>query len=371
MKIKGFNLNPRKVNRIKKRLRNLPKGSNLYKYVRNKSAFLYLSAIKSTRVVYPSSVVLEVTNHCNLKCITCPLQYDSGQAMDKGLINVDSMLKIVDEVAPYVDNIGLTGMGETLINKNLEKVLKYIKAKKMGIQTSISTNAHLPTTYDYLKRILPYLDQLQVSIDGIGAVYNEVRVEGNFDFFVENVRKIKPICDEFDVPILFNFTIVKENFHQMPEILKLAEDLGVQYVNMNPINITAVSRYDISYYDFFTSDEYVAVLNKTIEVSKKIDNVTLSLYDYKSENGFKKCIYPWMHNYVTWDGYLIPCCARPFPKELNYGNVFKDGLLNCLNNEQFREVRRMWYNNETPKFCEDCIVCVLKPITTELDVAVA
>lgn len=371
MKIKGLNINSRKLKRIRKRLMKLPSGQGLYKYLSNKILFFYLTLIKSTKVAYPSSIILEVTNHCNLKCITCPLQYDSGKEMDKGLINIEKMFKVIDEISPYVDNIGLTGLGETLINKNLVEILHYIKSKGRGIQTSISTNAHVPKGDDYLLKLIPFLDQLQISIDGMDDVYNTVRVDGNYSFFKENVAKYKIICDLYNVPILFNFTIVKENYHQMPEILTLADELGVQYVNINPINISAVSNLDKSYYDFFTSEPYVEVLKSTILKSKNLKNVTLSLYDFKTKNGFNKCIYPWIHNYVSWDGFLVPCCARPFPKELNFGNVFEKGLLNCLNTKEFRELRTMWFKNETPNFCKDCIVCELEPLDITAKVAVA
>lgn len=371
MKIKGFNINPRKLNRIRKRLNKLPNGTDFFKYLWNKIVFIYLTFIRSTKVAYPSSIVLEVTNHCNLKCMTCPLQYDSGKEMDKGVINKKQIFKIIDEIAPYVDNIGLTGLGETLIHKNLVEILQYIKAKNQGIQTSISTNAHVPKTNDYLLKIIPYLDQLQISIDGIGSVYNQVRVDGNYDFFKENVIKYKSICDLYNVPILFNFTIVKENYHQMPEILDLANELGVQYVNMNPINVTAVSALDKTYYKLFSSESYIDILELTISKSKKLKKVHFSIYDYKTKNGFNKCIYPWIHNYVSWDGFLVPCCARPFPKELHFGNVFEGGLLNCLNTKEFRKIRKMWFKNETPNFCKDCSICELEPINIKHKVALS
>ncbi len=52
---------------------------------------------------------LRVTNHCNLGCITCPREYDYGKAMDKGTIQFEKMMKVIDEVAPYVDSIGPNG----------------------------------------------------------------------------------------------------------------------------------------------------------------------------------------------------------------------------------------------------------------------
>lgn len=369
MKIKGFNFNIRKLRRLEKRLKSLSFGKDTYRYVNNKLLFVYLTLIKSTKVAYPPSVILEVTNHCNLKCTTCPLQYDLGKNMDKGLIDEIKILKVIDEIAPYVDNIGLTGLGETLIHQNLEKILKYIKAKNIGIQISISTNAHVPKSNDYLKRIIPYLDQLQISIDGVNEIYNKVRVKGDYSFFKSNVIEYKKICDSHSVPIMFNFTIMEDNYLQMPDILDLADELGIQYVNMNPMNITSVSGSDKSHYDLFTSKPYIEVLEETIKKSKVLKGVEFSVYDYKSKNGFKKCIYPWMHNYVSWDGYLVPCCARPFPKELQFGNVFENGLLASLNSKKFREVRSLWFKDETPEFCEDCSICAIEPIHTKYDVA--
>lgn len=369
MRIKSQYLNPRKLKRIKRRLKQLPTGFDFFKYSANKLKYMYLTAIKSTKMAYPHSIIIEVTNHCNLKCTTCPLQYDFGKAMDKGLINKNDIYGIIDEVYPYVDNISLTGLGETLINKNLVDILSYIKTKNKGVQTSISTNAHLPKSTEYLKKIIPYLDQLQISIDGVNDVYNNIRIDGDFSFFKETVIQYKSICESYDVPILFNFVIVKENYHQMPDILDLADELGIQYVNMNPLNITSVTNQDISYYDFFRSPNYLEVLNETILKSKTIDNVEFSIYDYKSKNGFKKCIYPWIHNYVTWDGFMVPCCARPFPKEIHYGNVFENGFLTCLNSDGFRSLRSMWFKNETPDFCVECIKCELKPISLDVKVA--
>jgi MoaA/NifB/PqqE/SkfB family radical SAM enzyme len=55
--------------------------------------------------------MFEVTNHCNLGCITCPREYAFGHAMAKGSIDLDKMKKVIDEVAPYIDSIGLTGIG--------------------------------------------------------------------------------------------------------------------------------------------------------------------------------------------------------------------------------------------------------------------
>src|SRR5581483_6051907 len=98
----SYKLNKRRLKKIINRLRNLPGGINFFKYSFNKIHGAFLKATKSTKVPFPSSIMLEVTNHCNLACITCPREYAFGQEMDKGTIDAAHMYKVIDEVAPYI-----------------------------------------------------------------------------------------------------------------------------------------------------------------------------------------------------------------------------------------------------------------------------
>jgi radical SAM protein with 4Fe4S-binding SPASM domain len=66
---------------------------------------------------------------------------------------------------------------------------------------------------------------------------------------------------------------------------------------------------------------------------------------------------------------MTPCCAKPFPKELNFGNVFETSLMESLNSKEYRQFRRMWYQNITPEFCKKCYVVEMKPIELDFDIA--
>lgn len=81
----AFGINKRRIQKAFRRLRSLPGGWNFFRYASNKIHARYLRMIKSPRVAHPSSIMLEVTNHCNLKCITCPREYQYGEDMDKVL----------------------------------------------------------------------------------------------------------------------------------------------------------------------------------------------------------------------------------------------------------------------------------------------
>lgn len=358
----AYKLNRRRFKKIINRLRKLPGGINFFRYLFNKLHGFFLTASRSTKVPYPSSIMFEVTNHCNLGCITCPREYAFGHAMAKGSIDLDKMKKVIDEVAPYIDSIGLTGLGETLLYKKLEETLAYIKSKNKGIQTFVSTNAHIPGAENYIEKLAPYLDTVQISIDGTENIYEVVRLKSNYNFFIDMVKKIVKLCKEHHVAVMFNFVAVKENYHQMKDIVKLASELGVDDVNITPVNIASITTLDLSYYDIFYGDDFKNELKAAYQLSHDVKNVNLTVWDIKSKNEFQKCHLVWNHFYVSWDGYMTPCCAKPFPKELNFGNVFETSMMESLNSKEYRQFRELWYRNEPPDFCKNCHLIDLKPI---------
>lgn len=241
----------RKLLKAAKRIKNLPRGINLFRYTSNKIKSAFFANRKSLSVAYPSSIMIELTNHCNIKCITCAREYAFGEMMDKGFMDFEKFKKIIDEVHPYVDSIGLTGLGETFLYKYFTAAVGYIRNKSKGIIISCSINAHLKTSVEISKGVINKIDTIQISIDGIGEVYNTVRRKADFNFFLDNVKQIVALAKDSSTDIMFNMVVLKENYHQMSDMLKFANELGVQYLNIIPMNIVSRTDLDISYYNFF------------------------------------------------------------------------------------------------------------------------
>jgi len=355
----------RRLRKAWQRLRRLPGGINFLKYSWNKAYGLLLRTTRSTRVPHPSSIMLEITNQCNLACITCPREYAYGHQMDKGFMNLEKMKKVIDEAFPYVDSIGLTGLGETFMYKKLPAIVDYIRSKNQGIIISVSTNAHLPASVPMVSELADKLDTIQVSIDGIGNTYEQVRLKSSYPFFYENMRQIVEVCRGKRASVMFNFVAIRENYQQMAEVVELAGQLGVTYVNITPFNVASVTIYDKSYYDFFQTPAFKEELKRAKKAAHNFPDMELTTWDIEAPKGFRKCDLVWSHFYVSWDGYATPCCAKPFPKELNFGSVFDDGLMKCLNNRDYRQFRKMWYKNEPPEFCKNCHVIDLDPVIVE------
>jgi len=123
-----------------------------------------------------------------------------------------------------------------------------------------------------------------------------------------------------------------------------------------------VTNIEASYYAFYKSTEFldaVSELESTIRDTKK---VTVTNKNFETEKGFQKCLFPWTHFYICWDGFVPPCCAKPFPKELNFGNVFERPVIDVLNSETYKEFREQWFANQVPAFCNKCHFLEIEPI---------
>ena len=355
----------RKLIKAIKRFRHLPGGLNLFRYSGNKTKTAVLSKSKSLKVAYPSSIMIELTNHCNIKCITCAREYAFGDEMVKGFMDFEKFKSIIDEIYPYVDAIGLTGLGETFLYKRIDEAVDYIKSKNKGIVISCSINAHLPKSIQIAEKLINKIDTIQISIDGIGKVYNEVRKTADYNFFLKNTLGILEKAKGSNTDIMFNMVVLKENYHQMSDMLKLCDEIGVKYLNINPMNIVARTDLDNSYYDFYSSKDFKDEYFKTKELASGYPDVELTFYDFESPASFKKCRFMWNYFYITWDGFVPPCCAKPFPKEKHFGNVFEQPLIEILNTKDYQDFRQDWLNDASPEFCDKCFNQNLPQLTND------
>ena len=132
---------------------------DLVRYLRNKVGKYKLHRAQATEVAYPSCIMLELTNHCNLQCATCPRQYAYGKNMDKGYMSLENAKKIVDEIYPYLDSIGLTGLGETMLYPHLTEIASYIKSKKK--------NRNLIYPEDIAAKEIFYMDNIKNEVESL------------------------------------------------------------------------------------------------------------------------------------------------------------------------------------------------------------
>lgn len=333
-------------------LKNTRFDKNFIRYVQNHYNWIKFNPHKDLTTPYPTGLMLELGNRCNLHCIICPREYVYGKQMNQGFMPLDKAKSIIDEIYPYLDSIGLTGLGETFLYPHFAEIVHYIKQKRKSIQITISTNANFVGFTDKIIPLLPYLDSVQFSVDGVDKVYETIRPNTDFSIIRDNIRAVVQAAKHTE--LMINTVITKETYTDLTNVLRFADEVGIHNVNFNRINLASIPEKRNEYTDFFTGEAYQAVVRQLNTLKVEYPGMTFGGYRTEGTPGFQECTFMWKHQYITWDGYLVPCCAKPFPKELQFGNVFEEGVMNVLNGKRIQEFRRLWQKNITPDFCKYC-----------------
>lgn len=309
----------------------------------------------SRRLPHPTTLMLELTNKCNLHCVMCPREHDFGKAMEIGNMSTGMAKRIIDENVTYLQSLGLTGMGETLFAPNLVEVARYAKERKKSLVIFISSNANIPDFIERVTPVLPYIDTLQISTDGVGEGYEEIRHGGSFELLDRNLRAVVPLAREHDVDIMFNMVINRQNFRQMADVMEYAAETGVSFVNLNYINLASVTALPVEYYGFFKSEEFLRELGRAKETAARLaGKVEVTGLDFPGNPGIAKCPLLWNHFQVNHDGEVPPCCAKPFSKEYTFGNVGDTPLIEVINSPAARAFRASAIRGVAPEFCRKC-----------------
>lgn len=347
-------MNKSKFRKFKKRLFNLPKGKNFILYLLNRIKIQYLKHTNKSKVAFPTTIMIELTNKCNLKCITCPREYKFGKQMDIGQMSFNQFKMIIDQTHPYLDSIGLTGLGEPLLFNNLIDCIDYIRKINKGIIISISTNLSLNNISILMKQLINKIDTIQISMDGLNDIYNKIRVNADFKLFSKNLKNLINLSNNSKTDIILNAVIIEDNYKQMIDMVDFAQQYSIKHINFTPINLVSIPDSDYFSMNFYKSIPFKNELNDTIIHSKRFPELSVSYANFDKINKFEICHYIWNYFYITWDGYIVPCCAKPFPKELNFGNIFKLPFIDILNSEKYIQFRKIWLSGKVPEFCQKC-----------------
>ncbi|MEY4703614.1 MAG: hypothetical protein RIR96_1511, partial [Bacteroidota bacterium] len=266
------------------------------------NAFLVFTSFQLSRLIgkpvqwgLPISVSFEPTTSCNLRCPECP----SGlRAFSRptGMLKNDFFRETIDEIHEHLTYLIFYFQGEPYLNPDFLDMVKYASSKK--IYTATSTNAHYLNDEAAKKTVESGLDRLIISIDGTTQdVYKQYRVGGNLDKVIEgakNIIKWRTALNSKTPFVFFQFLVVKPNEHQIEEIKKLAEEIGVDEVRFKTAQV----------YDYENDP------NQLIPVQEKYSRYKIGKDGkYKPKNKMvNRCWKLWHANVITWDGLVVPCC---------------------------------------------------------------
>jgi radical SAM protein with 4Fe4S-binding SPASM domain len=319
----------------------------------------------------PVCLYLEVTNRCNLTCVTCPRTY--AELEPPADMSWDLFVKIVGQL-PDLGRAVMHGVGEPMLVKTLPKMVRYLKER--GVYVLFNTNGTVLNERNGRALINAGLDELRVSLDAANArSYLKVRGKNYFDRILRNVAAFRALQERegYVRPTVSAWlTGLRETVEELPAFVRIAAEIGVKEVYLQRLvffdrETVGMARPDQALFEKLTRDEAASLheaevlaksLGITFTASGAASDLSESLTQKRSDNPWSLCRRPWTVMYFTANGRVLPCCIAPFSQHgyENYtlGDATQEELRAIWNGASYREFRTALMSDHPPQACANC-----------------
>ncbi len=262
---------------------------------------------------YPTQLLIETTNVCNLSCPMCTTAVGQNESeRKKGYLHLADFEKILDKVSRYINSVGLFYGGEPMLNKQLPQMVAYAREKR--IETFFSTNATMLTD-EAIEEILGCgLDKMTISCDGLSKeTYEKYRVGADFDDVYAKIRKLARRKKERNLVrphLQLQFIVMKHNQHEVAGLAEAKKDLGVDEVVVKAVAIPT--------WIYDDAGKINALFAEWLP-EKKWSKYKGDQAGAEVKGKQNRC--EWLHKGVVhWDGRLSLCCFD-YDAKFVYGNL--------------------------------------------------
>ncbi len=283
---------------------------------------------------FPSQIIIDSTELCNLACIHCPhpafkqSEHYSGRSQDPELNK-----KVVDEVRDHgkgiTQYIRYTGEGEPLLHRYIYEMMDYA-VKNSGTMVTLTTNGTLLTISRIEKLLDIGLGVIDISTDAFkDETYATIRVNGELPIVRQNILNLIAKNKErgSKTKIILSFIEQPQNVGESPLFEKFWKDAGADYVVVRRLHSGAG-----------------AVKNLADDIAKE---------DADKER--TPCLYPWERIIINPRGELVFC-----PQDWVHGSVITDYRTTTIKevwqSQFYKELREAHVCNKYDKhsFCGNC-----------------
>lgn len=288
----------------------------------------------------PFTISFEPTTACNLRCPECPSGLRAF-SRETGNLKADFFRQTIDQQYKDLMYLIFYFQGEPYINPNFLDMVKYANDK--GIYTITSTNGHFLNDDNARKTIESGLDRMIISVDGTTQnVYEQYRKAGKLDNVLQGARnmvKWKKKMNSKTPHLIFQFLVVKPNEHQIPEIYKLAEEIGIDEVKLKTAQV----------YDYENGNPLIPEQEEYARYKKQPDGT------WKVKHALvNHCWKLWHSCVITWDGLVVPCC---FDKDATHrlGDLKKMDMQAVWHSEAYQHFRtQLLQGRDQIDICTNC-----------------
>jgi MoaA/NifB/PqqE/SkfB family radical SAM enzyme len=262
---------------------------------------------------WPSSIIVEPTNICNLACPVCPTFLEMDRK--KGFMSYETFKFIIDDMKGKIGHIAMNFAGEPTLNRDLWRFVAYAQAN--GVKVLVSTNSMLLSRQ--MNEILESrLDRILVCLDGTTKDVHEI-YRRRSDFW--RIRRgIEMLCQEktrrgLKWPhINLQFLVMAHNEHQIRDVVKLGLEMGVDSLSLKSMSLGSLIK---------TEAERMELARKWLPKASRYNRYYISDGKIIRKEIPKICNW-YRSGVIYWNGDVGICCYD-FNGLYVIGNVLKDG----------------------------------------------
>ena len=329
----------------------------------------FRTTVNSEEIIpLPKHVTIANTYKCNLKCIMCFKRFESNTPyMQLPSMSDELIAKIIYELFPHIETFALTVTGEPLADKNHKKFSD--AAKRFNVKLVLLTNGVFLNDFQTIKDIMEVSKSIEVSMDGLGDIYESIRIGSKFDMIDRNLKLLVNIRNELGladkVKIGLNIVLMKRNIEQLPDIISYASDIGIDWMDTSHLIVLDTSlsneslvNHKLLYNTIYDLSISVAqAKNILIAIPPKFDindeNIKPRVYDVspKIVNRKKKyCPFIYEQSWILVNGDVVPCCVML----TIMGNIEKSSFEEVWNNKNYSKLRDSFKTGDIPECCKSC-----------------
>lgn len=281
------------------------------------------------RCDFPRNMLLEPTNICNHSCLMCA---NSKGTKKGGIINKNFARRILKEAYELgTREVGFYGMGEPLLDQNLEEYIEY--AKELGYEyTYITTNGALLTKERALSLVNAGIDSVKFSINAANSKeYCLIHGKDEFDKVIENLIYFDSLRKKQERKIALYISYIATRYTVSAE-----EEFKTKYQKY--VN-------DIVFYDCRAAGDMIDELDKYLSVERE--------HIEPFQSGICPMVFNKLH--ITYEGFLSMCCDD-LQNYLVVADLNKECLEDAWNNQYACDLRkRQLEHNLKGTRCYNCM----------------
>ena len=196
------------------------------------------------KAAFPSQIVVDITEVCNLACVHCPHpEFKKSQHYAARYLDPELNAKLVDEVSAHgrglTQYLRYTSEGEPLVHPACYSMLDYA-VQNSGVLVSLTTNGTILNEKRVGRLLDAGLDVIDVSIDAFTPeTYAAVRVNGDLNVTRSNVLRMLEMASGTRTKVVVSFVEQPRNRHEAADFERFWKDKGAKYVVMRRLHSNA------------------------------------------------------------------------------------------------------------------------------------